>query len=296
MSRRPSLGIIGAGKVGAALARLWYNAGYPITAVYSTTVRHAELLAKDIGAITGTDSSEVVGLANLIVLTVPDDRIESVADGLKNSELAGKAVIHTSGVHDRSVLAILAQRGAITGSLHPAYPFASVETAVEQLPGATFALEADQEPLRQWMFDLVQSLNGRVLEIPTGSKALYHSALTIVSNYTVTLYSIAEQLLLHLGADRDAAHHALNTLISASVENLHTMGVPNALTGPLVRGDVQTVRAHLEALSGIDPRLTDLYVELAQLSFPMLQARGVAPEPFERLFRGQETNNAINNT
>jgi len=288
MTRRPSLGIVGAGKVGTALARLWYKTGFTVAAVYSPTSDHARLLAEHVGATICPSSSDVAALADLILLTIPDDRIEGAAGGLKNSELAGKAVIHTSGVHDRSVLAALAQLGAMTGSLHPAYPFASVETAVEKLPGAAFAVEAHEEPLRQWLIDLVHSLDGRVLDIPTGYKALYHAALTIASNYTVTLYAAAEQLLLQVGAERAAADHALDTLVAATVENLRLSGIPNALTGPLVRGDVETIRTHIEAFEGIDHRLRDIYIAFARLSYPMLQARGVAPEPFERIFRAQE--------
>jgi predicted short-subunit dehydrogenase-like oxidoreductase (DUF2520 family) len=222
------------------------------------------------------------------LLTVPDDRIEFVAKGLKNSEVRSKSVIHTSGVHDSSLLSALAEQGAMTGSLHPVFPFADVETAVANLPGSAFAVETDAEPLREWLVDLVYALDGQMLNIPMGHKALYHAALAIASNYTVTLYAVAEQLLLQLGIEQKAADHALNTLVAGAVGNLQAHGIPGALTGPLVRADISTITAHLEALGQVEKGLKDLYIALARLSFPMLQARGVTPESIERIFNGQE--------
>jgi predicted short-subunit dehydrogenase-like oxidoreductase (DUF2520 family) len=288
MHKWPSLGVVGAGKVGSTLARLWYGVGYRIAAVYSPTLVHARTLAEQVNAATSSSPSGVLAEADLTLLTVPDDRIEFVAEGLKNREVVGKAVIHTSGVHDSGALASLAERGAVVGSLHPVFPFADVEMAVARLPGSAFAVEADTEPLRQWLIELVLALDGHVLLIPTGRKALYHAALAIASNYMVTLYAVAEELLLQLGLEHKAANHALNTLVAATVENLQSQGIPGALTGPLVRADISTISAHLEALGRVEKRLKDIYVSLARLSFPMLQVRGVSPEPIERILSGQE--------
>jgi predicted short-subunit dehydrogenase-like oxidoreductase (DUF2520 family) len=223
-----------------------------------------------------------------MLLAVPDDRIEFVAEGLKNTDVVGKAVVHTSGVHDSGVLASLAERGALIGSLHPVFPFADVEMAMAHLPGSAFALETEMEPLRQWLVDLVHALDGWILIVPTGHKALYHAALAMASNYTVTLYALAEQVLLQLGIERNAADHALNTLVAATVDNLLTQGIPGALTGPLVRADVSTITAHTAALGQVEEGLKDLYIALARSSYPMLRARGVAPESIEQVIRGQE--------
>jgi predicted short-subunit dehydrogenase-like oxidoreductase (DUF2520 family) len=128
-----------------------------------------------------------------------------------------------------------------------------------------------------------------VLRIPPGQKATYHAALAIASNYVVTLYSIAEQLLLGLGADQTAVDDALNTLVSATAENVRMQGIPSALTGPLVRADVGTIEAHLRALGQVDPKFVELYIQLARLSFPMLRARGVSPAAIESVIETGNT-------
>jgi len=179
----------------------------------------------------------------------------------------------------------LAQRGALTGTLHPAYPFASVETAINGLPGAAFAIEADEPRLLAWLVELVRALDGHVLNIPPGQKALYHAALVIASNYAVTLYAVAEALLLDIGAERTAADAALNALVAGTVDNLRAQGLPAALTGPLTRADVTTIGAHLRALTPYPP-VAEVYQALARLTYPVLRARGLNVEAIEALLRG----------
>jgi predicted short-subunit dehydrogenase-like oxidoreductase (DUF2520 family) len=283
MSDRPVIGIIGTGKVGQTLARLCYQAGYPIGAVYNRTPASSERLAQQVNSIVSVTAQDVVQYVDLILLTVPDDAIEGMAAQLSASHLAGKGVIHTSGAHDKQVLAALAAQGAMTGSLHPAYPFADVEAAVDGLAGVTFALEAESEPLVSWLSELVRALNGTVLRIPPGGKTLYHAALVIASNYAVTLYAVAERLLLTLSEDRAAVDAALNVLVGATVNNLRIQGVPDALTGPLVRGDTGTIELHLIVLEQQDARLAQLYRDLAVLSLPILQARGIPTGAIETL-------------
>lgn len=281
MSGLPALGIIGAGKVGQVLARLLYTAGYPVVAVHSRTAARAEALAQQVGAAVFTDPRRVLEAADLTLLTVPDDAILPLAEQLASSKAAGKGVAHTSGAHDVRVLAPLVARGAMVGSLHPAYPFADVQTALQELAGTTFAIEADQQTLVDWLGDMVRALNGTILRLPPGSKALYHAALVLVSNYTVTLYAAAEQLLLSLHDDRAAVDGALDRLLEATVHNLRDQGIPDALTGPLVRGDTGTITAHLDALRHTE--LEEVYRTLARLTFPLLEARHVPTETIRDL-------------
>lgn len=296
---KPTLGFIGAGKVGYTLARLLSARGYTVQAIYSRTETHAQAIAQRLGSAVVDSPGAVVQASDLTLLTVSDDAIATVAD-LISSEFvsesgAAKAVIHTSGALDMGVLSALAHKGMMIGSLHPVFPFADVATAVESLPGAVFGVQAEGELLRDWIGEIVASLNGRLLTIPPGGKAAYHAAFVFASNYTVTLYSIAQRLLLGLGTDRDTADHALNTLLAGTVENLLKQGIPAALTGPLVRGDVQTIEAHLNALSHTDKDIEELYRQLAQLSLPMLAARDANTFFVEQLLN-RETDYASNDS
>lgn len=275
MADRPTLGIIGAGKVGQTLARLWHSAGYPIRCIHSRTPAHAETLARQVAASIAQDPREVVTQADLTLLTVPDNVIAEMAQRLSVDELSGKAVVHTSGVYNAEVLAALKRRGGMVGSLHPVFPFADVESAVHGLAGTTFALEAEDDLLVDWLGDMVAALNSTILRIPPDRKALYHAALVIASNYTVSLYALAERLLLSLSADRAAVDNALNALVAATTANLIHQGIPAALTGPLARADLGTIKAHLEVLEVADAEAANIYRDLARLSLSMVAQRGV---------------------
>jgi predicted short-subunit dehydrogenase-like oxidoreductase (DUF2520 family) len=233
--------------------------------------------------------------ADLMFLTVPDDAIRLVVDELAQSDVNGKAVIHTSGAHEASVLSLLETCGAMIGSLHPVFPFADVEQSLEGLMGAVFGLQTESEKLDGWLIDIVTALEGQILRVGTGQKAVYHSAFVFASNYGVTLYAIAQNLLGQIGAEKEVSAQALNTLMMGMVRNLQTKGIPDALTGPLVRGDTGTVEAHLDALGQIDQALVDLYVQLARHTLPLVQARGVDTASVEAMLR-KKMDDADNHT
>jgi predicted short-subunit dehydrogenase-like oxidoreductase (DUF2520 family) len=278
---QPRIGIIGTGKVGCTLARLWSQAGYEVSAIYNRTAEKAEMLMRFIRSAQVVKSPTiVVEMADIIFLTVNDDALPQIASKLSDFECRGKIVVHTSGAASLEVLQGLVDAGALVGSLHPIFPFADVETAVRDLLGSTFAIEASNELVQQRLTELVESLKGQILLIPAGKKALYHAALAIASNYTVTLYAIAESLLVSLGAERSVADNALNVLVEATMKNIQQQGIPQALTGPLSRADVGTIQAHLDAID--DDMLRIVYKGLARLSYPMLQARGVDITRIER--------------
>ncbi|MBZ0286310.1 MAG: DUF2520 domain-containing protein [Anaerolineae bacterium] len=294
--QQPTLGFVGAGKVGHTLARLWYARGFRVLAVYSRTPEHEQRLAHRVEADVARSPAAVIQNADLTLLTVPDDAIHAVVGEMvyATSKMDGnrsKAVVHTSGALDMAVLSPLSKLGLMTGSIHPAFPFADVETAVDRLPGATFGIEADSDILRAWLGGLVKALNGRIFPIPSGGKAVYHSAFVFTSNYAVTLYAIAERLLISLGAEREVADNALNGLLGGTVANLERRGVPDALTGPLVRGDVDTIRLHLEALGRVDASLAELYRRLARASLPLLEARNIDTTLVEQILN-RDSNHA----
>jgi predicted short-subunit dehydrogenase-like oxidoreductase (DUF2520 family) len=226
--------------------------------------------------------------ADLTVIAVPDNVITAVVEQLAASAAAregwtGRAVIHTSGAHSIDILSALADRGAMTGSLHPAYPFARADLPAGCLRGVIFALESDDPALMQWQYHLVGAAEGRALTLRPESKPLYHAALALTSNYAVTLYAASRRLLTSIGADGATADAALLALLGGTLDNLRERGVPDALTGPLVRSDVGTVEAHLHALAD-QPDVLAAYLALARLTLPLLAERGVETGSLERLF------------
>lgn len=275
---------MGAGKVGATLARLLYARGYTVTSVYSHSYSHAESLAQQVGARAVASYADLVG--DLAILAVPDDAIEATAQALAGFN--GVAAVHTSGSRDASVLAALAGQGIAVGSLHPAYPFADVESSIAGLPGSAFAVEAEDARLMDWLRDIVESMRGQVLTIPPGGKAQYHAALVFMSNYTVTLFAVAYDLLTRLKITDNEAFFSLLAMLGKVYENIWAEGIPDALTGPLVRSDVGTIAGHLAALNAADPQIADAYRALARLSYPLLEARGISPESIELLLRQDE--------
>lgn len=267
------------GKVGGTLARLIKQRGegeIALVGVGSRTFMHADALARQIGARAVEHAAECIAMADLTLLTVPDDAIHEVADAAARQidSAAGKLVAHTSGARDAADLEPLALRGAAVGSVHPAFPFADVEDASAGIAGAAWAVEAEEAALRDALLQLIAVCRGQAWILPPKGKTLYHAALTIASNYTVTLYAIAEKMLAALAGDRDLAAVVLNPLMAGTVHNLAQQGVPDALTGALVRGDVGTIKAHIEVLQAFDPALAELYRALGRLTLPLAAARG----------------------
>lgn len=291
---RPIIGIIGLGKVGETLARLLCAQGFDIGAVYNRTHDKAYHLASEVESIALHDAGDIVTHTDLTIIAVSDDAIESIAQELTNHVTVDKAIIHVSGTSSLDALHEVQLAGAMVGSLHPAFPFSSVDSSVKGLMGVTFAIEYSHSQLRDWLLEIIHALSGQVIEVPAGKKAQYHAALAIASNYMVTLYAIAQDLLSDLSDDDIAIQRAINTLMTGTMHNLIEQGVPDALTGPLVRGDVGTIERHLMALSE-NPLLYETYRNLARLSYPMLQARGTDIDTIEKLFR-QDNRHATDNS
>ncbi len=283
IAKKPTLGFVGAGKVGTTLARLLYERGYVVSVVCSRNSGHSSELAASVEAQAVASAAEVAAAADLTFLTVPDDALSSIVLELAEVSLEGKAVVHTSGVHEAAVLNAVISQGAMIGSVHPAFPFATVEESIKGLPGSTFALQVENDLLREWLVEIIKALDGQVFEIASGQKALYHSALVFASNYGVTLYAIAQQLLLALGAAPMITSSVLNTLMAGMMHNLQLQGIPDALTGPLVRGDAGTIEAHLAALHAHNAKLAALYVQLAEQTVPLAKARGVDTHSVESI-------------
>lgn len=283
MIERPTLGIIGVGKVGSALGRLAHRVGYRIGAVYSRDGAKASAFAATVEAQVVQSPADVLPHCQIALLTVADDAIaavvEEMLDALRKGAQPGVVVVHTSGARELDMFDALTAFGMTGGSLHPAFPFTGSQ--IGSVEGAAFAIETDERAaapfVYAWLESLVMAMGGVPLRIPRGSKALYHAALVIASNYMVVLYALAERQFRQMGLDSEAAKAALLPLMRASLDNIAAQGVPAALPGPLVRGDAGTVAANLAALAD-DPEAQAIYRALALAALPMARARGVETE------------------
>lgn len=281
-----TISIIGASKVGNTLARLWHTAGLEIKAVYNRNHAKALQLAQYVDADAVDTLEMAVQSADIIFLTLADNALSSVVTELSKIDLTDKAIVHTSGALSIDVLSELALHGASLGSFHPAFPFSDIETAMKTLSGASFAIEASDKKLQRQLMYLAETLDGKIIIIPEGQKAIYHAALVMISNYTVTLYSLAESMLKPLTSDQSAIDSALITLLNATVKNIANQGIPNALTGPLVRADTGTMQRHLRSIDNDALKL--LYINLARLSYPMLEQRGIDTHLIEKHLQDEE--------
>lgn len=270
--RRPKVGFIGAGVVGTTLAASLGAAGYPVVAAASRRLASAQRLASQVpGCSACAEAQPVADAAQLVFITTPDNAIVSVAGAVRWRP--GQMVVHTSGAHSLDVLEAAAAQGALTGSFHPLQSFADVREAVASLPGTTFALEGEGELLCV-LQELAEALGGRWLHVGPQDKALYHAAAVLVSNYTVALMQAASDLWAAWGARPQEAVAALMPLLRGTVRNIDRLGLPQALTGPIARGDTETVRWHLEALRERAPSLLPLYARLGLETIPIAQAKG----------------------
>jgi len=283
----PVIGFIGTGRVAGTLARLLHAQNVTIGVVWNRSPSKAAILAAQVGARRVESPDDVLNQSDIAFLTLADDALHEMASGL--AVLSGKipraAVVHTSGAYSAEVLSPLADMGIQVGALHPAYPFAT--DFMPSLAGVTFAIEAESSVLLRQLESLVTVLDGIPLTLQPHDRPRYHAALVMVSNYAVSLYAAAQGLLTALGASQSAADSALLTLLEATAHNIRTHGIPDALTGPLVRADLGTVSAHLDALAD-SPDLRRAYLALAQITLPLVEARGVDIAPIQALLHQKE--------
>jgi predicted short-subunit dehydrogenase-like oxidoreductase (DUF2520 family) len=268
----PKIGFIGAGTVGTTLAIELSGRGYSVVSVSSRSFSSAEKLARLIkGCRAFPTGQEAADCADLIFITTPDDSILPAVSLL--AWQGGQSVVHCSGADTADILEPARKQGAQTGVFHPLQTFAGVKPAVGCLAGVAFAIEAG-EPLLGTLKKMAASLGGQPVEIKAANRVLYHTAAVMVSNYTVTLVKLATDLWETFGIPPHQSLNALLPLLRGTVDNLENTGLPDSLTGPIARGDIGTVRKHLDALEQQAPALLSTYRELARQTIPVALAKG----------------------
>ncbi len=276
-----SILIIGAGRMGRGLG-LALTQQQVTVRLYSRS--QGLLLAPLAQAGSGAAAlEEAVAAAKTILLAVPDDAIGGQAVALERTgRITGEhVVLHLSGLLTRSALAALEQTGAALGSFHPLQTIAEPAAAPDLLRGAVAGIEGDGRALAAGR-ELAERLGMRAVELPAGGKAAYHAGASIVANYTVTLAGLAQRLAEQAGVPAVEARRMYLPLLEGALENLRTLGPVHGLTGPVRRGDVATLRAHLRVL---DPPSAELYCRLGLAALELAREAGLKPELAERVER-----------
>jgi len=273
----PAVAIIGAGRVGRGLGRRLAQLGWPIGAVVTRSPATARAAVRAIGA--GTPHSSLTlqtFAADIILLTTPDDALESVAAALAKiggQECRGKIVLHTSGALDRRALSPLARRGAFTGSIHPLQTFSG--RGVPELDGVVCAIEGDPPALRAAR-RMALAFGGVPVSLDGKTKPAYHAAGAMVAGHALALVEAATRMLMAVGFTRRQAARALLSLMRQMLVNFERLGPRAAWTGPLSRGDYATIARHREALKPFPREYIAAYAALALLAGRVLAANPAA--------------------
>jgi predicted short-subunit dehydrogenase-like oxidoreductase (DUF2520 family) len=266
------VGILGTGRVGAVLGAALARAGHRVvgaSGVSTESRRRAERLLPGVPILA---ADQVVAAADLVLIAVPDDVLRGLVAGLASTDAwtEGQIVAHTSGAHGIGVLDPAAARGVVPLALHPAMTFAGRPEDLDRLAGASFGITAPQE-MRPVAEALVLELGGEPIWVPERARALYHAALTMGSNYLITLVNESADLLS--GAGVESPTQLVAPLLSAALDNALRLR-DAALTGPISRGDAATVALHVDTLRREAPDALPVYVALGRRTAERAQASG----------------------
>ncbi|MEU5401204.1 DUF2520 domain-containing protein [Streptomyces sp. NPDC005963] len=279
---RLTVGVVGAGRVGPALAASLQLAGHrpvAVSAVSEASVRRAAVLLPDVPIV---PPAEVLARAELVLLTVPDDALPALVEGLVDTGAVrpGQLLVHTSGRYGVQVLAPATRAGALPLALHPAMTFTGTSVDVQRLAGCSFGVTAPQE-LRLAAEALVIEMGGEPEWIDEQARPLYHAALALGANHLVTLVAQAMELLRTAGVA--APDRMLGPLLGAALDNALRSG-DAALTGPVARGDAGTVAVHVAELRKHAPATVAGYLAMARTTADRALAHGLLkPELAEDL-------------
>lgn len=270
------IGVIGAGRVGTVLATALRAAGHEIVAAAGESDASRTRIETMLPGVPVAKPTAVARGCDVLLLTVPDDMLGNVVESLAGAGVLrpGQFVVHTSGRHGLAVLAPAVALGARPVALHPALTFTGTDVDLPRLAGCVFGVTApaaEQELAER----LVGDLGGRIMWVPEERRSLYHAALAHGANHLVTLVSQAMEMLAAAGVQDAGVSPAdtLRPLLEAALSNALTYG-DAALTGPIVRGDVETVRAHLRELAGATPQDLPSYVAMARATVGRALADG----------------------
>lgn len=266
----PSISFIGAGKASTSLGVYFKNKGFEIAGYLSKRKTSAEAASLKTESKAFTSLYELIEDSNVIWITTPDDQIETVVkeiSELRTFSREQKIVLHASGVHTTDILLPAKNAGYKTAAAHPLLAFGSSENTVRLLGETWFAVEESSSEVS----NLLHSCGNKTFSIDKNNKTLYHAAACVLSNYLVTLMDAAQQIFELTGLPEEEATNATLPLIESVIENLKDKSSKDALTGPIKRGDAQTISMHLASLQNSIPKMMDLYKVMGRRTMDMIE-------------------------
>ncbi len=293
---KPSFAIIGCGKVGTALGKHLAAAGYRPAGFASRSISSARQAAESAGAPDSCFENpwDAAKRADIVFITTPDGAIRPAFTAIaENGGFAENTIVlHCSGalssaeltLAEASDLPVGEMPELMTGSIHPLQSFAARETG-NPFENIMMAVEGDAGAV-ETARSIAKDLGARPFTIRTDGKILYHAAAVVASNYLVTLMNLAIELMAASGLSASEAFEILTPLIKGTLANIKTTGIPDALTGPIARGDVDIVEKHVQAIRSLSDKkdrhkaeeLADYYIKNGIETIKIARAKGTLPE------------------
>lgn len=270
-AHRPGIAFIGLGRLGQTLALALTTAGWPVLAVAGRRPAVAAALAARLTGCRALDAEQAVAAAQLVFLTVPDDAIAPLCRALPWRP--GQAVVHCSGATELTALAAAAAAGAAVGGFHPLQIFADPAQALSLLAGSAVAIEAEPALLAE-LQALAGVLGMKPLQLRPGTRAAYHGAASFAASFLLSMLDEARQLWAEIGLPPDLALPALLPLAQGTLQAAQARGLAGALAGPISRGDVGVVAAHLQALDALGGAHGHFYRELSRRQLVLARQSG----------------------
>lgn len=283
------IGFIGAGKVGKALGFYFKSHGLDISGYYSRTAKSAREAALLTVSHEFATFKALADSSDIVFITVPDQALSEI-DGEISALLRERCIkpeitwLHVSGAHASDCLAGIKKAGCAVGSMHPLCSFGEPVSSAAQLSQAWFTIEGTDRAVEAAK-TLLDTTGGRYSLIEAENKPLYHAGACVVSNFLVTLLESGIRLFEAAGIERDNIIQAIEPLIDATLANVREKGTIDALTGPIVRGDYNTVSVHLQALGARLPSELGFYKAMAIKTAMMLEDRRLTCEQTEKFQR-----------
>lgn len=274
-SKPTAVGVIGAGRVGSALAWHCSKLGYRIAGIYDRIPQQVfvtyGLLKQSYRRFT---AGQIARSSDVLFVAVPDGRIRPVYTSVRRWLRRGTVVVHCSGAAGVELFVGARERGISTLAMHPIQTFSSHLQAIRSLPGTVFALEGSADGLR-FGRTLIRRLGGSALLVAGSDRPLYHLMCVFASNLQNAVLEGSGLLANTIGINRRQARKLLAPLARTAVDNWARSGPIASLTGPVERGDVETVASHVRALAERVPELTPLYVQLSRRLVALARRKGL---------------------